>query len=344
VPLERAQVPLVDLQAVDGRPGLKSLRIVRRHFAAVKPDIVHTHLGTSDLIAGLAARSLGLPAVSTLHTAVWDRTPEVRLKRTLVKLCASRIIAVSDSARRAYEENGWAKAGQIVMIHNGADVVAVPGAGREIRTALGWGPNDLVVAMVSSLRPEKAHDVAISAVRMLAAEFPQLRLLIVGEGPEEPKIARLAHDLGDRVAMVGIRLDVMRYLDACDVCLHPSRADAFPTTLIEAMAAAVPVLATQVGGIPEIVADRRTGLLVDAPPSAEEVAPALASLLRDPSWRLTLATAARAAYQEEFTARRWVRVTRATYDAVLAESRQHRFARGQLSAQRPIPSGDRADG
>jgi glycosyltransferase involved in cell wall biosynthesis len=305
---------------VPGRVGLRTLGKVRRHIARRRPDLVHTHLGTSDALGSLAARSLGIPVVSTIHTVVWGRDPETYAKRMLVRFCDARIIAVSDSARAVYAKRGWAGERQLVTIHNGVDVTPMPGAGRELRDQLGWAAEDLVVGMVSALRPEKAHDVALGALTLLMDQFPALRLLIVGEGPARDSISRLARDLGDRVAMIGRRADVMRCFDALDVCLHPSRADAFPTTLIEAMAASVPVLATDVGGVPEIVVDGETGVLVPAPPSAAAVAVALAALLRDPPRRLALAGAARAAYQDRFTAAPWLCKTRSMYDSVLAES------------------------
>ena len=101
----------------------------------------------------------------------------------------------------------------------------------------------------------------------------------------------MAAPLGDAVVLTGYRDDVMELLDATDVLVHPSRTEAFPTALLEAMAARVPVVATAVGGIPEIVADGRTGLLVDAPPDAGRFADAVLSLAADPDLRRRLGEA-----------------------------------------------------
>jgi glycosyltransferase involved in cell wall biosynthesis len=301
-----------------GRHGPGSVRAVRRHIAAVDPQIVHTHLGTSDMLGGLAARSLGVPAVSTIHAASWGAG--VNARRRLVRACATRIIAVSDSARREYLRRGWARENQIVTVHNGIDAAAAPGAGAEVRRELGLAPDDLVVAMVSALRPEKGHDIALEVIRSLRAKHPRLRLLIVGRGALADQITTQAADLGDAVVMAGMRHDVMRVFDAADVCLHPSRSDAFPTTLIEAMAASVPVLATDVDGIPEIIADGETGVLVPAPPRAQAFADALDVLLADPETRDRLAHAGRLEYERRLTTRPWVAGTRAVYDSVIAQS------------------------
>ena len=301
-----------------GRHGPRSIQAVRRHIAAVSPQILHTHLGTSDMLGGLAARSLRVPAVSTIHASSWG--PGANARRRLVRACATRIIAVSDSARREYISHGWAREDQIVTVHNGIDAPAAAGAGAEVRRELGLAPDDLVVAMISALRPEKGHDIALDVVRSLRDDYPTLRLLIVGRGALGDQIAAQAAELGDRVVMAGMRHDVMRVFDAADVCLQPSRTDAFPTTLIEAMAASVPVLATAVDGIPEIITAGETGVLVPAPPRAQAFADALRTLLDDPDERRRLAHAGRLEYERRLTTGPWVAGTRAVYDSVIAQS------------------------
>jgi glycosyltransferase involved in cell wall biosynthesis len=321
-PLYARGTPPVNL-GLTGRPGVGALLKVRRHIAQVQPQIVHTHLGTSDVVGALTARSLRVPMVTTIHAMDWSASRSYDLKRRLVKLCAARVIAVSDSARERYLERGWARPDQIATIHNGMDVVPAPGSGSEVRREFGLDPDALVVGMVSGLRPEKGHDVAIEAIARLLERYPQLRLLIVGQGHLRDEIERHASTtLGNAVIFAGGRPDVMRVFDAIDICLHPSRADAFPTTLIEAMAAEVPVVATAVGGIPEIVTDGITGLLAPAPPSAPAVSELLRALLEDPQRRRMLAEAGRREYLERFTADPWVKRTRELYDEVVAARRR----------------------
>jgi glycosyltransferase involved in cell wall biosynthesis len=298
---------------------------VRRHIAAVGPAIVHTHLGVSGFLGSLAARSLNVPAVSSIHAMTWKTDARTRaqfaLFSTALRFCAARIITVSDSARTAYMARGRVVPHRVVTIHNGIDVSPERGEGRAVRRELGLEPDDLVAGMVSALRPEKGHDIAIEAVELLRSQFPRLRLLIAGQGAAGEEIARLAARLGDSVIMTGRRSDVMRLFDAVDVCVQPSREDAFPTTLLEAMAASVPVVATSVGGIPEIVVDESTGVLAPAPPRADTFANALARLLENPTLRREMGAAGRGRYEEMFTAGPWVRRTRALYDTVLFEAR-----------------------
>lgn len=319
---------------------LPELRIVRRHIGHARPDIVHTHLGGSDVLGPVAARSLGIPAISTVHAMAWAGGLRARAKAELAartrRHAAACIIAVSDSARHAYLARGWAPADHVVTIRNGLDLVVAPGEGAIVRRELGFAPDDLVVGMVSALRSEKAHDVAIAAVARLRADFPKLRLLIAGQGASHDEIVRLAAPHGDRVVVAGLRTDVMRLFDALDVCLHPSRADALPTTLIEAMAASVPVVATDVGGIPELVDDGRTGLLVAAPPTVDAVAAALGRLLGDAPLRRELGAAGRHDYEQGFRAGPWIQRIRSLYDEVLVEA-------GARSVMRTATLGRRRD-
>jgi glycosyltransferase involved in cell wall biosynthesis len=177
------------------------------------------------------------------------------------------------------------------------------------------------VAIVAVLRPGKGHDVAIEAVRELLPRFPRLRLLIVGDGPARGEVERLAAPLGEAALLLGHRGDVVDVLRASDVLLHPTSMDAFPTVLLEAGAVGLPTIATAVGGIPEIVADGRSGMLVSAPPATAAVVPLLERLLGDDALRERLGAAARERFDAEFTAQRWAARLREIYDAVLAERR-----------------------
>jgi glycosyltransferase involved in cell wall biosynthesis len=305
--------------------GLAAFVRVRRHLAEVRPALVHTHLGYADLLGGPAARSLRIPSVTTIHSHAPPATTRERVRAHMTTVArhtsAARVIAVSESARTAYLGSGAGDPRRVVVLRNGIGGRPAPGSGVAVREELGLAPDDLVVGIVSSLRPEKAHDVAIAAVGLLRPRFPALRLLVVGQGPLRSEIERAAAPLGDRVVLAGYRPDVMAVLDAVDALLHPSRHDALPTAILEAMACSVPVVATNVGGIAELVVDGVTGSLVGAPPVAADLAAALAALLADRALRRRMGTAGRDRVEAEFSIDRWARRMRELYLSVLEGAR-----------------------
>lgn len=302
----------------------RDLRHVRRHLALMEPDILHTHLGSADMLGSLAARSLGIPSVATIHADWWSREPLERLRNSLMararRHCAARVIAVSASARDAYLGARRDVPEHVVVVHNGISDRARPGSGAAVRRELGLPVDSLVALMASTLRPEKNYETAMDAVAVLRNRFPNLRLVIAGDGPHEPAVRQHAGRLGDAVVLPGHREDVMALLDASDVLLHPSYFDAFPTSLLEAMAASVPVVATRTGGMVEIVEHERTGILVAPPPTPERFARALAPVLERRELRVRLGAAGRRRFDGQFTALRWAERVRAVYDDVLAEA------------------------
>lgn len=304
--------------------GPTDLRRVRRHVADVRPDLVHTHLSYSDVMGGLAARSLGLPAVSTVH--LMDRpgaartAAKARLAALVRRRCMRRVITVSEEARRALLSRGGERAERVVCVRNGVVDDARPGAGRAVRAELGLGEDELVVSMLAVLRPGKGHDVAAAAVAALRERHRGLRLVIAGDGPARREVERLVSGLDGAAVVTGHRDDVAALLDATDVLLHPSSMDALPTALIEAMAAGVPVVSTRVGGIPEIVESGREGVLVQPPPTVPRLVGALEPLLCDRGLRARMGAAGRTRFEREFAAPEWAKRLRALYEEVRSEA------------------------
>ena len=309
---------------ISGLLKARDRRAVRAHLAAVHPDILHTHLGSADVLGGLAARSLSIPSVSTLHVMDWvwvrrgRQRARLRLMAAVRRRCAARVIAVSEAARQSYLDQSLDRPERVVAVHNGIVDGATPGAGRAVRAELGIPPEAPVLATLSVLRHGKNHGVSADAVRLLRDRFPDLRLLIFGDGPERTNIERYTRDLGERVIFTGHREDVLSVLDAVDVLVHPTSVDAFPTALLEAMAARVPAVATAVGGIPEAVEDGETGILIEPPPTAEALAAALIPLLDDRAFRARLGARGRERFEARFTVDRWFERLLAVYEIALA--------------------------
>ena len=141
--------------------------------------------------------------------------------------------------------------------------------------------------------------------------------MIVGDGPLRDRLESAAAPLGEHVIFAGYRTDVVAVLDGSDVLVQPSLWEAFPTTILEAMAAEVPVVASAVGGIPEIIDDSVNGLLIGAPPHPAALAEALAGLLADPAERRRLATGGESASTPPSRPFQWSERLRDVYDRVL---------------------------
>ena len=179
-----------------------------------------------------------------------------------------------------------------------------------------------MVAMVAVLRAGKCHDIAAAAVRALLPRFPDLRLLVLGDGPERAAIEAELAPAGEAVAMAGFRDDVLAVLGEVDVLVHPTRFDAFPTALLEALATSTPVVATAVGGVPEIVAEGEQGLLIPAPPRAEDLAAALGRVLTDREEARRMGERGRRTFEAEFTAARWLERLVPIYERAIARRRE----------------------
>ncbi|WP_219416034.1 glycosyltransferase [Pseudonocardia nigra] len=319
--LRGAGVPVLELGLPrwDPRAVPRAVRALRQY----EVDVIHTHLKHADLIGAAAGLRLGVPVVSTLHV-IEDapRTRMQRFKRTagLVgrRRFAARTIALSRSQLDWYTALAGTDRGVVVLPNGVADPPAVePAESARVRTEWGVPADGLLIASASLMRPEKGHDLLLDAVASLPTELP-IAVALAGDGPLRPGLEeRVACDprLRDRVRFLGYRDDVPALLAAADLVLHTSRADALPTTLIHALSVGTPVIATDVGGIPDIVGHRVAGLL--APTDPEAIAAAVVELVQDASLRALLGKAGRERFVERFEATGWVRRLRAVYESAL---------------------------
>jgi glycosyltransferase involved in cell wall biosynthesis len=224
---------------------------------------------------------------------------QTRLQRWTYR-CATKIVANCSAARRMLEGHGIATA-SIAVIPNGVEEGLHPA--RE-RAAPGRRRSVITVA---NLRAEKNHETLIEAAARLAGEFPDLEVLFVGDGPRRGALERLVREKGlqSTVSFLGHREDVPALLSRADVFVLPSRTEAFPNGVLEAMAAGLPVVASAVGGLLDLIDDGRTGILV---PSGNEdrLAAAIRRLLIDPGEAQRLGDAARADVTARYSFERMV--------------------------------------
>jgi glycosyltransferase involved in cell wall biosynthesis len=292
------------------------LRRVARSLRGQRPDLVHTHLVHADVYAGVAAAALRLPLVSTKHNDDPFRLGPYRHADRALAAAARRVIAITGSLARFCVERVGLPADKVTVVHYGLD--AVPAA---------WAANapvdvpagSRVLLAVARLVPQKGLDVAVEALPAIRAVEPHALLVVLGEGPERARLEARARELGvgDAVLLPGRAGDVAPWLALADLLVHPARWEGFGLVLLEAMLAALPVVATRVGSIPEIVADGETGAVV-APDDPAALAAAAVRLLADDAARGRMGEAGRARARALFSVERMARSTADVYAAALA--------------------------
>lgn len=276
--------------------------------------ILHAHKFGSNVWASVLGPLAGTPVV-VAHEHSWafdGGFSRTMLDRHLIAARCDAVVAVSrEDRRRMIETEGMAPE-KVVHIPNG--IPAPPPSTGELRRAdLDIEEEDLVIGTVGVLRSEKAIDVLVRVMAGLRSRVPRLHLLIVGSGPERGNIEGLIQDLGlsATVHLLGYRTDVPDLLRIFDVAVSCSQREGSPISVLEYMEAGLPVVATRVGGIPDLVRDRVTGLLVE-PGDERALADALCELLQDPGRRVEMGHLARDRRRREFdidvTVRRLVRL------------------------------------
>jgi glycosyltransferase involved in cell wall biosynthesis len=266
---------------------LGMIRLIRRE----SPQIVHTHLFKSDFHGRLAARIAGAPVViSTLHSIdPWAQERSLGRLYGWTARFADCVIAVSEDVRRFQATYTGVPEEKLVTIENGVDTHRFAGlgsAGRAVRKELDLDDAALVFGVVGRLTPPKDHATFLKAAAFILQKAPQARFLIVGDGPlrKDLEFQAQKNGLGNALIFTGLRNDIPAVLAALDVLVFSSLWEGLPVALLEGMAAARPIVAAAVGGIPEVVLPDKSALLV---PPGDAVALAQACL------RLASSSAAR---------------------------------------------------
>ena len=250
-------------------------------------DLVHAHMFRAEVLGTRAAVAAATPViVATVHSS------RVRSAEDIERLAAltpsmDRLIVPSESIRHKVEAEGRAGA-RFAVIPNGIDLsrFASPAPPCALRRELGIPPDAPLIGVVARLEPEKGHRFLVEAMPSVLRAVPDARLAIVGEGSQAVALADLTESLGlgDRVVLTGRREDVSAVTADLTVAVLPSLREAQGISILEAMARRVPVVASAVGGIPEVITSGTDGLLVP-PGDPSALADAIVTLLRDPELR-----------------------------------------------------------
>lgn len=268
-------LPTVSI-GVDSVFDLRTLGRLRKTMGELRPDIVHTHMVRADWYGRVAAKLAHVRAITTTvhneddatYIAEYGRAAcaVVEMVNRLTALLADGMIVVSEGVRRYVVERQHGDSATLTTIVNGVDVDRfAPLADRDaIRDLCGFPHNTIVFGTAAALKPQKGLKDYIEAAAILSRKRPESRFVVAGAGPQEAELRRRIGELGlaDVFRLIGHSTDIPRFLSGIDVFVLPSMWEGMPLALLEAMAAARPVIVTDIGGSREAVADGVEGLIV----------------------------------------------------------------------------------
>lgn len=290
-----------------------------------RADLVHCHLPLAGVVGRLAGRAAGVPVVYTEHNLMERYHPWTRRANLWTWRLQARVVAVSAEVAASIERHAGSRV-PVRVVRNGVPVDRLrrdPDGGSEVRRRLGIPPEAPVLGQVAVFRRQKRLDLWLETARQVLRDRPDARFVLVGDGPLRPEIERCARDLGltGAVSFTGLQDDVRPFLSAMDLLLVTSEFEGLPLVLLEAMALELPVVATAVGGIPEVVVDHRTGRLVPFGNPERSAAAALEVLAR-PAEAREMGRAARQRVATEFSTDRMLTELETLYREVVDDARR----------------------
>ncbi len=330
--LERGIEPII-IPEIMGHANLKfrdviALRKLYHLICRERPHVVHTHTAKAGFLGRLAAWLAGVPVVvHTYHGHVlhgyfgcaksWFLH---RMEQALGYL-SDCLIAVSDEVKHELVAYGVAPPGKIVVIPLGFELEPFLNCEThqgEFRHELGIRPGSPLVGIVGRIFPIKNHRLFLTAAGKVAAEAATARFVIVGDGVLRSEMEQYVRDLGiaDRVFFIGWRFDMPRIYADLNVLVVSSNSEGTPVSIIEAMAAGCPVVATGVGGVPDLIIDGKTGHLVP-PGDADRLARAILRVLQEPQSASLMAQTSRTLARGRFSVNRLISETEKLYSHLL---------------------------
>jgi glycosyltransferase involved in cell wall biosynthesis len=304
----------------DPRPILQAMRVVKTHNIS----ILQSHGYKSGAVAWILKRLTGLPWVAFVHGyTAEDRRIAIynSLDRWLIK-GADRVIGVSEATKRLLQRAGLPES-RLRVVHNGIDLQR-RGAGTEgaqLRRLWQNEADSLLIGVIGRLSPEKGQAVFLDALRITVQAFPRIKAVLIGEGPERPALegSVKAAGLEKYVRFAGYQTDMSSAYEALDVVVIPSLSEGLPNVLLEAFLHGKAVIATKVGGIPEVMQDGLSKFLVPAG-DATAMAEAIVQVLRDPLLRTELGEAGARRVRDAFSSSQRTKRIIDLYNQLLSRS------------------------
>lgn len=260
---------VADIDSFKTITGLKGITKLSGWFKGNGIKIVQTHFRDSSIAGILAARFAGIKTVigTRRNQGYWLTPVELKIQKFLDRWVTA-YIANSQSTKQWLAKTEGVDSRRIEVINNGFDFSTIgtaPHANRKhMRLSLGISEDAPVIGIVANLRPVKDHATFLQAAGIVRTQIPAARFLIIGDGPEKPKLQKIADELKltDAVIFLGARLDVPQIIAACDIGVLSSRSESFSNAVVEYMAVSLPVVTTDVGGAQEAVDEGINGFIV----------------------------------------------------------------------------------
>jgi glycosyltransferase involved in cell wall biosynthesis len=262
-----------------------------------KIDLIHAHLPGGNLYGSIAGKILHIPVICTLHNEFVMPGSVERfnsIKMFMVRNLASKLVIVAEFMRDDYLSKGRIPSRKMLLIYNGVRPVDsdVSFSLEDFNKAISYQEGDILIAHIANLRTPKGHNILIEAAARVLGESPKAKFLLIGEeGDGRIKsdiMARMkAHNIADRVILLGFRRDVFQILKHVDIFVLSSISEGLPVSVVEGMRSSLPVVATTVGGLPEVVKDGVSGYLVK-PGDPDALAERLIALCKSPELRIRM--------------------------------------------------------
>jgi len=295
-----------------------NLSRVKKYINENKIDVIHAHTRIAQMIGFLMKKMNRTSFVSTCHGFF-----RVRLGRRMLPCWGDKVIAISEAVTKHLNQDFRVSSEDIVLVKSGIELEKFKGVNTKHRNQFRqkFGIQDEpVIGIIARLSDVKGQDVLVSAMHLVVKKYSNAKLMLVGEGKLEPLLKKLVKDyqLDKNIIFYPVVNQTQDILSMFDIFVMPSRQEGLGLSIIEAQAMGLPVVASNIGGIPHVIEDKKTGILFD-PEDVNGLAKALMSLIENKQQAKTIGDAARAYVQIHFSSDRMIKETIQVYEQLVSD-------------------------
>lgn len=291
------------------------------YLKKLRPTIVHSFLFRANILARIAGYLIGVPIVISSVRVMGGEGKYFHYLERITSFMVDHYITVSESVKKHLIQHSQIPGGKISVIYNGVGMTNQnPLQTRNLKKPLEIENEGEIIITVGRLHAQKGHCYLLQAIAKAGKKVPKIKLIIIGEGEEENNLKNLVKslDLKDKIIFAGLRGDVEKIFPIAELFILPSLWEGMPNAILEAMAAGKPIVATKVGGVPELVVHGETGILVP-PEDSDALASAIIGLLRDKLKAKKMGEAGRMRVEEHFNISKTIKETEYIYLELLKE-------------------------